>query len=47
MPGRLTTWAGSLFAGGGDASWPAVGVSVGLIVAALLAAWLIFERQEL
>ena len=47
MPGRLTTWAASLFAGGGDAAWAAVGVSVGLIVAALLAAWLIFERQEL
>ena len=47
MPGRLTTWAGALFAGGGDSAWPAVGVSVGLIVAALLAAWLIFERQEL
>ena len=47
MPGRLTTWAGALFAGGGESAWPAVGVSVGLIVAALLAAWLIFERQEL
>lgn len=47
MPGRLTTWAGGLFAGGVDAAWPALGVSVGLIVAALLVAWLVFERQEL
>jgi ABC-2 type transport system permease protein len=47
LPGRLTTWAASLFAGGGDSAWPALAVSVGVIVAALLAAWLIFERQEL
>jgi ABC-2 type transport system permease protein len=47
MPGRLTTWAGSLFSGGGEAAWPAVAVSAGLIVVALLAAWLILERQEL
>lgn len=47
MPGRLTTWAGSLFTGGGEAAWPAVAVSGGLIVVALLAAWLILERQEL
>jgi ABC-2 type transport system permease protein len=47
LPGRLTTWAASLFAGGGGSAWPALAVSVGLIVAALLAAWLVFERQEL
>lgn len=47
LPGRLTTWATGLFSGGGGSAWPALAVSVGLIVAALLAAWLIFERQEL
>lgn len=47
MPGRLTTWAGGLFAGDVGSAWGALVVSVGLIVAALLVAWLIFERQEL
>jgi ABC-2 type transport system permease protein len=47
LPGALTTWAAGLFTGGGGSAWPALAVSVGLIVAALLAAWLIFERQEL
>ena len=47
MPGSLTTWAGSLVAGGEGSAWPAVAVSLGLIVVALLAAWLVLERQEL
>lgn len=47
LPGRLTTWAVGLFSGASGSAWPALAVSVGLIVAALLAAWLIFERQEL
>jgi ABC-2 type transport system permease protein len=47
MPGRLNAWAGSLFVGEGVSAWPALAVSAGLIIAALLAAWLIFERQEL
>lgn len=47
MPGQLNTWAGQLVAGGGEPAWAALGVSVGLIVAALVVAWLVFERQEL
>ena len=47
MPGKLTAWAGGLFVGGGDSGWPALAASTGLIVVALLAAWLILERQEL
>ena len=47
MPGSLISWAGSLVAGNGDPAWPALAVSAGLIVLALLAAWLILERQEL
>ncbi len=47
MPGQLNTWAGQLVAGGGEPAWAALGVSVGLIVAALFVAWLVFERQEL
>ena len=47
MPGRLTTWAGGLVAGNGGSAWPALAVSVGLILVALLVAWLILERQEL
>ncbi len=47
LPGRLTTWAGELATGSGSSAWPALAVSLGLIVAALIAAWLIFERQEL
>jgi len=47
MPGRLTSWAGGLIAGDGGSAWPALAVSVGLIVVAMLIAWLILERQEL
>jgi ABC-2 type transport system permease protein len=47
MPGRLTTWADGLIAGDGGSAWPALAVSVGLIVVALLVAWLVLERQEL
>jgi ABC-2 type transport system permease protein len=46
-PSRLAGWGASLVKGASAAAWPALGVSVGLIVAALVAAWLILERQEL
>jgi ABC-2 type transport system permease protein len=46
LPGQLTVWAGELMDGGG-ASWPALWVSVGLIVVALVGAWAVLERQEL
>lgn len=47
MPAQLNTWAGTLVTGGGAPAWAALGVSAGLIAAALVAAWLIFQRQEL
>jgi ABC-2 type transport system permease protein len=46
-PTRLSGWGASLVKGAGAAAWPALGVSVGLIAAALVAAWLVLERQEL
>lgn len=47
LPGQLITWGAGLMAGSTDPYWPALWVSVGIIVAALAGAWLIFERQEL
>ena len=47
LPGELITWGVRLMQGDLTASWTALGVSFGLIVVPLLAAWLIFERQEL
>ena len=47
LPGQLVSWAGWLMNGGGDPAWPAVWTSLGLIVAALIGAWRVFERQEL
>lgn len=47
MPGRLFDWGSVLVLGGGEAAWPALWISLGLIAAALLAAWLIFRHQEL
>lgn len=45
--GRLFEWGAGLALGNADPAWPALGVSLGLILAALLAGWLIFRRQEL
>ena len=47
LPGQLLAWGGGLMAGKGEAFWPALWVSVGIIVVALMGARLIFERQEL
>jgi ABC-2 type transport system permease protein len=47
LPGQLTTWARTVMAGSGSASWAAMWVSLGMILVALVGAWLIFERQEL
>jgi len=47
LPGQLLAWGVGLFAGSPKAAWSALGVSVGIIVAALAGAWAIFERQEL
>jgi len=47
LPGQLLSWAGWLMNGGGEPAWPALWTSLGLIVAALIGAWRVFERQEL
>ena len=47
LPGQLIVWGVGLVLGSGQASWPAFGVSLGLIAAALAGAWLIFRKQEL
>lgn len=47
LPGELITWGTRLMQGDTTTSWTAFGISVGLIVIPLLAAWLIFKRQEL
>jgi ABC-2 type transport system permease protein len=47
LPGELNTWGQRLMLGATNASWIALAVSIVLIVVPLLAAWLIFKRQEL
>jgi ABC-2 type transport system permease protein len=47
LPGELNTWGVRLLHGDTSASWIALAVSIGLIIVPLLAAWLIFRRQEL
>jgi ABC-2 type transport system permease protein len=47
LPGELNTWGIRLMHGATNASWAALGITIGLIVVPLLAAWLIFKRQEL
>lgn len=47
LPGQLVAWGPTLFSDASTVYWPAVAVSLGLVVGCLLAAWQIFERQEL
>jgi len=47
LPTELIQWGGSLLAGQATPAWPALWVSLGLIVAYLLGAWLVFRKQEL
>jgi len=47
LPGQLITWGTALFTDPSARSWPALGISLGLIAACLVAAWIILDRQEL
>lgn len=47
FPGRLFAWGSALVLGGAQSAWPALGLSLGLIAACLLAAVLVFRRQEI
>lgn len=46
FPGRLFSWGVTLMMGGNDTAWPAFGVSLGIIAAALIIACIVFRRQE-
>jgi len=47
LPAQLITWSGELFSHPGVQYWSSVWISLGIIVACLLAAWLSFRKQEL
>jgi ABC-type transport system involved in multi-copper enzyme maturation permease subunit len=47
MPDKLVSWGASLFSAQAVPAWPAVWVSLGIILASLLAAWVSFRKQEL
>lgn len=47
LPGHLVNWGASLFTPTPAPSWPALWVSLGIILASLTCALLVFERQEL
>jgi ABC-2 type transport system permease protein len=46
FPGRLFSWGITVMMGGNGTAWPAFGISLGIIAVALLAACMIFRRQE-
>jgi len=47
LPGQMVAWGTALFADPSARSWPALGVSLGLIAACLVAAWIVLDRQEI
>jgi hypothetical protein len=47
FPGRLFSWGTDLLMGGNGTAWPALGISLGIIAMALLAACLAFRHQEI
>ncbi len=47
LPGQLVTWGALLFSSPSPAFLPALLISLGIIAASLLAAWIAFQRQEL
>ena len=51
VPNRLVVWAANNLVGQGQALpllvWPALAISLGLMLACLLGAWRVLERQEL
>lgn len=46
-PARLFSWGAQLLLGQNDPAWPAFGISLGIVVVALLLACLFFRRQEI
>lgn len=47
LPDRLLTWSASLLAPQVAPAWPALWVSLGIVAASLIAAILVFNRQEI
>ena len=47
LPGRLFSWGTALLIGKANPAWPALWISLGLILVMLLVAGIIFRRQEL
>ena len=47
MPAQLLDWAIGVLTGSPQSYWPALGITLGVIGASLLCAWLAFDRQEL
>jgi ABC-2 type transport system permease protein len=47
VPAKLLNWGTALMAQAGQAAWSALWVSIGLILASLIGAWLVLRRQEL
>jgi hypothetical protein len=47
LPGQLVGWAASVFTAPAQTSFPALVISLGVIAVSLLAAWFIFDKQEL
>jgi ABC-2 type transport system permease protein len=47
LPGRLFSWGATLMLGGSATAWPALAISLGIILLALLIACLVFRRQEI
>ncbi len=47
LPDQLIQWGAELMTGVHSAYWPALLIAVGIILASLLGAWLVFRKQEL
>lgn len=47
FPSQLIGWGRQAALGGSETAWPALLVSLGLIIVSLVASWLLFERQEI
>jgi ABC-2 type transport system permease protein len=47
VPGQVLNWGAGLYSGMVGSAWPALGVSLALILAAFLGAWLALEKQEI
>lgn len=47
LPGALVNWGTSLFTPTATSAWPALWISLGIILGSLLLAWGVFRRQEL